>query len=511
MSLFGRKEAAQCRVLQEKNTELQARIDDITKQLDASRDSIRSLQEKIETLLLPEHRDIALLQKELASLAAKKAEEDTTLGELNQKIAAQQAAQESAIIQHEEAVKTAEEAKDKAEKAADTAAKRAAKLRTLYKSIDYSVQRFFTAPFETELTPDAEAFDDLLSPTVQLKLNCMDVKQLRKAYQDNKKVIEDVFTRYEGRYTTKANAAIYRLMVIALESELQNVLYSLSYGKLENAEASIRAITQKYLTIATDGNQSIVNTMKKFIGEIEYLFLEAVRIEYEYYVQRERIKEEQRAIREQMRQEAEERRILEQQRKQVEKEEQKYRNEMDAIRVQMENANDEKIRLLEARLSELQGQLSSVETKKAEIINLQNGKAGYVYIISNLGAFGDHVFKIGMTRRQEPEDRVRELGDASVPFPFDIHSMIFSPDAVQLENDLHKQLNNCRVNKVNLRKEFFAVSIDALEELVFSLQPSAVFKKTMLAEEYNQSLSISEVPEDHNLLAMDVDEEDEVS
>ena len=95
-----------------------------------------------------------------------------------------------------------------------------------------------------------------------------------------------------------------------------------------------------------------------------------------------------------------------------------------------------------------------------------------------------------MTRRLEPQDRVTELGDASVPFPFDVHSFIFSEDAVALENALHKELNAQRVNKVNLRKEFFRISLDELEQLVERIDPSAPFNRTILAEQYHQSLSI---------------------
>ena len=131
--------------------------------------------------------------------------------------------------------------------------------------------------------------------------------------------------------------------------------------------------------------------------------------------------------------------------------------------------------------------------QKKEISKLANGKAGNVYVISNLGSFGENVFKIGMTRRLNPQDRVNELGDASVPFKFDVHSFIFSDDAVGLENKLHTILNNKRVNKVNLRKEFFYCTIDELEQLVTEIEPTAEFNKTMLAEEFRQSQSSDEI------------------
>ena len=135
--------------------------------------------------------------------------------------------------------------------------------------------------------------------------------------------------------------------------------------------------------------------------------------------------------------------------------------------------------------------MDRVEEKKEDIINLQNGKAGSVYVISNLGSFGDNVYKVGMTRRLDPLDRIKELGSASVPFQFDVHSMIFSNDAVNLESQLHSILDEKRVNKVNKRKEFFYSSIDELESIVTQIDPTAEFNRTLLAEEYRQSQSLA--------------------
>ena len=136
--------------------------------------------------------------------------------------------------------------------------------------------------------------------------------------------------------------------------------------------------------------------------------------------------------------------------------------------------------------------MAELENQKESIATLSNGKAGYVYIISNKGSFGDDVFKIGMTRRLEPQDRIDELGSASVPFKFDVHAFIFSDDAVGLEYTLHQRLTNNRVNKVNYRKEFFRIPINDIEELVEELDPTADFTKTMLALEYNQTLALEQ-------------------
>ena len=229
--------------------------------------------------------------------------------------------------------------------------------------------------------------------------------------------------------------------------------------------------------------------MTKFIGEIEYLFINAVKIEYNYYVKKEQARQEQAEIREKMRQEAAERKALEAERKKVETEESKYNEEIARIRQQLETASDAEAERLNKRVLDLEAMLSDVVVRKEEITNLQNGKAGNIYIISNLGSFGDNVFKIGMTRRLDPQDRIDELGSASVPFKFDVHSFIFSEDAVSLENQLHQALNDNRVNKVNLRKEFFYSSVDELEKLVYDIDPTAEFNRTMLAEEFRQSQS----------------------
>jgi chromosome segregation ATPase len=395
---------------------------------------------------------------------------------------------------------------DKTQKSVTTAERKLQTLRQLIKSAQYAREQF-DAEISDVPGQLAEDIERELSPTVKLNLQCMDVRELRKAFTQNQKAIKETYEKYKARYTTKTNMAIYQLMTIALEAELQNVLHGIGYGKLDKAIADIQEIIAKYYKIAADGNQSIASTIKKYVGEMEYFFVEAVKIEYEYYVQRERAKEEQRAIREQMRQEAEERRELERQQKQMEKEEAKYKTEIDSVQQMLAaEQDDEKVKALQARIEKLQQQLEATATQRDEIIKRQNGKAGNVYIISNIGSFGEDVFKIGMTRRMDPQERIDELGDASVPFPFDVHSFIFSDNAVDLETDLHHRLNDRRVNKVNLRKEFFRVSLDELEELVYSLEPTAEFKRTILATQFRQSLSIDEVPENVELIDIADDE-----
>lgn len=385
---------------------------------------------------------------------------------------------------------------DKARKQAETQSKKLQRIKELYKGVEHAIDNFtnLTIDIKNCKIPAADFEEcEQAAPSVILKLHCMDIKDLRKVYRETERMVSNVLEQYSARYTTKANKTIYQLMVIALRAEMQNILYDLKYEKLDAAIEKVKKMTSKYLSIASNGNQSIVGTLTKFIGEIEYLFISEAKIEYNYYVKKEQARQEQIAIRERMRQEAEDRKALEMERERVEKEEAKYNAEIDRLNEQMKDASEELIKKLKARIIEIESLKAEVAIKKDKIANLQNGKAGNIYIISNLGSFGENVFKIGMTRRLEPQDRVDELGSASVPFKFDVHSFIFSENAVELESRIHDILNEKRVNKVNRRKEFFYSTVDELEELTQNLDPNAEFTRTMAAEEFRQSQSSDEV------------------
>ena len=393
-----------------------------------------------------------------------------------------------------EKVKDLYSALDKLSKKEESQKNKLKKIKQFYDAIKYAVDNYFIfvpESFNIKLENKNEINEML--PSITLHLHNMDVKELNKAFKENYKQIDETLNKVSDRYTTKTNIMVYKLMVIALKAELQNILYDLKYNKLDKAIENIKSITNKYANIASEGNQVISKTMAQFIGVLEYQFINAAKIEYNYYIKQEQIKQEQIALRQQLREEAEERRLLKLEQERIEREEEKFRQEIERTQEILQNSQDnEEIQNLKMRILELQGQLSDVTIKKEEIINLQNGKAGNIYIISNLGSFGDKVFKIGMTRRLDPQERINELGSASVPFKFDVHSFIFSENAVELEKALHKRLNDKRVNKVNLRKEFFYSNVDELEELVNELDSTAVFNKTMLAEEYNQTISVNE-------------------
>jgi hypothetical protein len=128
--------------------------------------------------------------------------------------------------------------------------------------------------------------------------------------------------------------------------------------------------------------------------------------------------------------------------------------------------------------------------KERAIARAQMTRSGHVYVISNIGSFGEHVYKIGMTRRLDPLERIRELGDASVPFEFDVHAVIYAEDAPGLEADLHRTFDHRRVNLVNSRKEFFHVDIQEIEREVRKRHADILLTRIARAEEYRKSAAI---------------------
>lgn len=151
------------------------------------------------------------------------------------------------------------------------------------------------------------------------------------------------------------------------------------------------------------------------------------------------------------------------------------------------------------QINQIQEQLNTIEEEKQDLdFRVRNNKAGYVYIISNIGAFGEGIYKIGMTRRLDPYERMRELSGASVPFPYDVHALIFSEDAPKLESQLHNQFQDLRVNQVNNRKEFFKVSLKEIEKVVRKNYKKPIeLIQLGLAKEYHETLAINKSKENH--------------
>ncbi len=218
---------------------------------------------------------------------------------------------------------------------------------------------------------------------------------------------------------------------------------------------------------------------------------EELRLAYEYQVKKQLEKEELKELRAKQREEAKAAKELAEQRKKLEKEQNHYQNALNQIDAQIEKAQSEKeLEVLREKRDALLDQLEEIDDSMKNVdYRAANQKAGYVYIISNIGAFGEGVYKIGMTRRLDPMDRVNELGDASVPFGFDVHAMIFTDDAPGLESALHNAFADKKLNFVNQRREFFRVSLDEIKKVVKENYDKTVeFVDVPAAEQYRQSL-----------------------
>lgn len=203
-----------------------------------------------------------------------------------------------------------------------------------------------------------------------------------------------------------------------------------------------------------------------------------------------REREEQRRIQEEIREEEKARRDAERAIKEAEKEETLLHKALEKARAEVESASADERARFQQRVDELNQRLAEAETKNQRAKSMaQQTRAGNVYVISNVGSFGEDVLKIGMTRRLEPMDRIYELGDASVPFDFDVHAMITTDDAPTLERELHAAFDANRVNRVNPRKEFFRVGVHELRDFVARRGLKASFTMAAEAREYRESIA----------------------
>lgn len=207
---------------------------------------------------------------------------------------------------------------------------------------------------------------------------------------------------------------------------------------------------------------------------------------------KKRDQEEQKRIREEIREEERARREYEKAIREAEKEERMLQRALKQARKELESAAQEEKEQYETKLQELMKELDIAHEKGQRAMSMaQQTKQGHVYIISNIGSFGEDIFKIGLTRRLIPTDRVRELGDASVPFSFDIHAMIHSENAPQLERDLHEIFKDHQVNKVNPRKEFFNVPISDIKDKVEGFGLNTHWTMKAEAMEYRESIQLA--------------------
>lgn len=262
------------------------------------------------------------------------------------------------------------------------------------------------------------------------------------------------------------------LMLRAFNAEADNLVRTMRPYKLDSGVDRLRKSAER---IARLGSTFGIAIPEPYLA----LCIEELELTADYLAkvaeEKERIREERARAREEAKVQEE----LEAERSRIEKERQHYENLAATLEAQ---GNAERAAEARSHLEELDRALAEVDYRQANI------RAGYVYVISNLGSFGPGVVKIGLTRRLEPMDRVRELGDASVPFNFDVHALHFSNDAVGIETAMHQKFAAQRLNLVNMRREFFRVTpTDAREALLEFSGDLLEFTEDAEAAEFHQS------------------------
>lgn len=283
----------------------------------------------------------------------------------------------------------------------------------------------------------------------------------------------------KGEMMTKRSI---KLTLRAFNGECDSLISKVKWNNIDQIEQRISKVS---LAIDKVNKSNDIHFTEEYVK----LKIDEARLTHEFMMKKHEEKEEQRRIREQMREEEKAIREIEKAKKDAENEESRYEKALAQAQKELKKANGKELLELNGKIANLQKELMEAkEAKERAISRAQLTKSGHVYIISNLGSFGEDVYKIGMTRRLEPMDRVKELGDASVPFQFDVHAMIYSENAPELENMLHKEFNSKRVNMINTRKEYFKVSLDEIESKLRTLYNEELeFTKIAEAREYRET------------------------
>ncbi|MDB5257621.1 MAG: hypothetical protein JWM14_2316 [Chitinophagaceae bacterium] len=291
-------------------------------------------------------------------------------------------------------------------------------------------------------------------------------------------------SKVEGRKMTNQYK---KLMLYAFNGECDSLI---AKTKWNNAAKTQERINKTFDSINALGKTQATYITNTFLN----IKLEEFTLTYEYEQKKYEEKEEQKRIREQMRDEEKAQRELEKAQKEAEDEERRFEKALDKAKKELGQSSGSNTEALNEQIKLLEEQLHDAQERKERAISLaQLTKVGHIYVISNLGSFGEDVYKIGMTRRLDPLDRVKELGDASVPFQFDVHAIIYSENAPQLENEFHQKFKERRLNRINHKKEFFKVSLDEIEAIVKQHVDAEIeFTKLAEAREYRETLSFLE-------------------
>lgn len=291
------------------------------------------------------------------------------------------------------------------------------------------------------------------------------------------KAISSVSTFTFENSASRGNKLIKELSGLALNAfnqEFENALRVMKAGTHELAKKRVLAAAEK---VERFGRMLDLRILPEFLA----LRIQELELTADYLAKQAEEKMREREQKELLREEEKARRELEAEKERLEKERDHYLSALEALN---SSNSSEDVGDLRLRLEEIE------EALRRNDYRINNVRAGYVYVISNEGSFGPSLIKIGMTRRLSPMDRINELGDASVPFRFSVHALFFSDDAVRLEASLHKRFESSRVNRVNLRKEFFFASPSEVRKALEEAEGALLeFDESPVSEEFHQSIS----------------------
>ena len=297
-------------------------------------------------------------------------------------------------------------------------------------------------------------------------------------------------SKVKGR--TMTNRSI-RMTARAFNNECDAAI---SKVKWNNAQRMIERIQKGFDAINKLNESNAIYIDREYFA----LKVNELKLTHEYHEKKQEEKEEQAEIRQQIREEVK----LEKEMADAFKEEDKFQSLLDKANMQAQKSSGEKLLKLQEQIAKLNDDLADAHQKSERAKSMaERTKVGHVYVISNIGSFGENVYKIGMTRRLEPLDRVKELGDASVPFLFDVHAMIYTENAPELEKYLHREFHDRRLNLVNNRKEFFDVELLEIENIVKEKHVDAEFYITAEAREYKESKAIRAQKKEESNLVID--------
>lgn len=286
----------------------------------------------------------------------------------------------------------------------------------------------------------------------------------------------------EGARMVKLNE---KILLRAFNGECEAALSNVAWNNVTKMEERIQ---KSFEGVNKLGDVAKVSITSEYLE----LKLKEIRLTHEYEEKRYREREEQRKAREELREEEKARQEIEKAQQEAEQEEARFQKALERAREEAAKATGAQLQKLTEQIGSFEAKLDEARKKKERAVSrAQLTKSGFVYVISNIGSFGDRVYKIGMTRRLEPKERIDELGGASVPFPFDTHVMLFSDNAPELETALHQLFEQRRLNMVNARREFYRdIELAEIEKFVKMKGLSAQFTKNPEAREYRETIAL---------------------